>query len=57
MTSTEYKNIITTIAWELENKSLDEIKQTVAYFTSEASGYALGCDYDKVFADVMWKMY
>lgn len=56
MTYTKYNNIITSLAWELEDADLDAIKSRVAYYTSEESGYALGCDYDKVFTDVMHKM-
>ena len=56
MTYEKYNNIITAIAWELEGRSFDEIKQRIAYYTSAASGYALGCDYDRVYTDVMWKL-
>lgn len=56
MTTTEYNNIIKSLAQECKDADWDTIKHCVAYHTSEESGYALGCDYDKVLVDTLWQM-
>ena len=49
-----WNRVVDELAVELRNAGWDEFKSRLMYLTSEESGYAMGCDSQKLMVDVAW---